>query len=85
MRASKQIAERMKNMLVRDKMGVGEGFTAALKGDVEKLLDDYFTVERADATVELNDDGKYEIRIVAIATAIKSFSSTADMQVKRNI
>ncbi len=85
MKPVKLMTERMKNMLVRDKMGVGEGFSSALKGDVERLLLDYFALTDVDLRVDLDDDGYYKIRIVGTATAVKSFSSTADMQTKRNI
>lgn len=85
MRPAREMAERMKNMLVRDKMGVGEGFSTALKGDIRNLLQDYFDLKEVEMKVELGDDGLYNIRIYGTATAVKSFSSTADMQTKRNI
>lgn len=85
MKPAREMAERMKNMLVRDKMGVGEGFSSALKGDIERLLQDYFELKSSDVRVELDDNGFYKIKIEGNATAVKTFSSTADMQTKRNM
>lgn len=83
-KASKQISERLKLMLTRDKMGVGEGFLAALTSDLNRLLGDYFTLDgdiRID--VQLGDDGRYSVDISAEATNVKKFESTGFFKTPR--
>ncbi len=78
---SKQIADRMKNMLVRDKMGVGDGFIEVFKTDLKRLICDYFDLDGdIDVKVELKDNGKYQVDLSYTATNTRGFCSTADMK-----
>lgn len=45
MKASKQIASRMRDMLTQDKVGVKQGFSTALENDVNNVLRDYFALD----------------------------------------
>ena len=45
LRASRLMAERLKEMLTRDKLGVKEGFVSSLCKDAARLLGDYFEME----------------------------------------
>lgn len=83
LRPSKEMENRLKNMLTRDKMGVGQGFLTALSGDLNRLLGDYFSLD-GEVKTEINplDDGTYEIKIVGSANKIKAFSSTSELMRK---
>lgn len=76
---NKEMTERIKSMLARDKTGIKEGFASALNGDLNKLLSDYFELSgRAEIKVEATEDGDYKLSFSARATRIKSFDSTCD-------
>ena len=58
MKASKQIASRMRDMLTQDKVGVKQGFSTALENDVNNVLRDYFALDgRAKIKVEQSEKG----------------------------
>ena len=80
MKASKQIASRMRDMLTRDKVGIKEGFSTALENDLNNVLGDYFSLDgRAKIDVAQNERGVYKIKIEANATRVKQFQTTLDM------
>ena len=80
MKASKQIASRMRDMLTRDRVGIKEGFSTALENDLNNVLGDYFSLDgRAKIDVEQNERGVYKITIEANATRVKQFQTTLDM------
>ena len=80
MKASKQIASRMRDMLTRDKVGIKEGFSTALENDLNNVLGDYFSLDgRAKIDVAQNERGVYKITIEANATRVKQFLTTLDM------
>lgn len=80
MKASKQIASRMRDMLTQDKVGVKQGFSTALENDVNNMLRDYFALDgRAKIKVEQSEKGEYKIAIEAVATRVKQFQTTLDM------
>lgn len=80
MKASKQIASRMRDMLTRDKVGIKEGFSTALENDLNNVLGDYFSLDgRAKIDVAQNERGVYKITIEASATRVKQFQTTLDM------
>lgn len=80
MKASKQIASRMRDMLTRDKVGIKEGFSTALENDLNNVLGDYFSLDgRAKIDVAQNERGVYKITIEAKATRVKQFQTTLDM------
>ncbi len=81
MRADRQIAKRMREMLTHDKVGVKDGFYSLLKGDVNRLLKDYFDLQgEARVEIEQGDSGSYVVCISADATRIKQFETTADLK-----
>ena len=56
MKPSKMTYERMKNMLVRDKLGVSDGFMQVYKTELSRLTADYFNLDgNLDMKIELLD------------------------------
>ena len=79
LRASRLMAERLKEMLTRDKLG-GEGFPAALKRDCARLLGDYFALAgEPEIAVSQREDGGYDITVRAQAHEIRRFRTTEDL------
>lgn len=80
LKPAKLMEERMKEMLTRDNAGVGEGFSAALSGDVGRVLGDYFElVSRPAVKVARGEDGAYELTVTARASAVKRFRTTEEL------
>lgn len=78
-RPSRLMTERMKEMLIRDKMGVGEGFSSALTSDLGRVLGDYFdTLSAPTVAVARNEDGEYEVTVTVLAAGVKRFETTGD-------
>ena len=81
MKPSKMTYERMKNMLVRDKLGVSNGFMQVYKTELSRLTADYFNLDgNLDMKIELLDGGEYKVQIEFVATETKGFSVTSDMK-----
>lgn len=81
MRRDREIASRMREMLTRDKVGVKEGFSTALSGDLNRLLGDYFELqEPVDIDIAFCENGEYKISVSACATRIKQFDTTLDVK-----
>lgn len=79
MKNSRDISQRMQNMLTRDKLNVQPGFLAALTSDINRVLKDYFSLD-APAFVEVNgvENGRYTVIITAGASKILTFSTTVE-------
>lgn len=81
MRADRQIAKRMREMLTQDKVGVKDGFATLLANDVNRLLKDYFDLkEDVKVNISQMENGMYGIEIEGIAARIKQFDTTADLK-----
>lgn len=81
MRADRQIAKRMREMLTQDKVGVKDGFATLLANDVNRLLKDYFDLkEDVKVNISQMENGMYGIEIDGIAARIKQFDTTADLK-----
>ena len=79
-RHSREMAERLRAMLTKDKMGVHEGFMSALGGDIARTLSDYFELTAAPVIgISTDDDGNFEITLHASACRIKPFCTTQDL------
>lgn len=79
MRASRDIANRMRDMLTQDKVGIKDGFAISLKNDLQSLLSNYFQLEeKVYINITQQDDGQYAISIRTTASRIKQFESTLD-------
>ncbi len=77
MRPAREMADRMKKMLMRDKIGIDDGFMSALNNDIKRVLDDYFCVDNdVKIQVETTDNGNYSIAINTTANKIKNFNTT---------
>lgn len=81
MRQDRDIAKRMRDMLTHDKVGVKEGFSTALMGDLNRLLGDYFDLcDTAEVDVVLRENGEYGVTVTATASRIKQFETTLDIK-----
>lgn len=79
MKPSREVYDRMKTMLVKDKLGVGDGFQSIFKTDLERLCGDFFNLDgKINLNIELLDDGKYQVNVSFQATETKGFCSTLD-------
>lgn len=79
-RPARMMTDRLRAMLVRDKMGVKDGFLSALSGDVKRVLGDYFDLSADPAVaVTCNDDGEYEVTVLARASSVRGFRTTGDL------
>ncbi len=77
MRANRQIATRVKDMLANDKVSYQQGFYTAFCGDVRRVLDDYFELEgKPNVKIELQDMGDFQLTICAKAVRVKQFETT---------
>ncbi len=83
MRVSRDIANRMRDMLTHDKIGVKDGFCTALENDIGGLLSNYFQLaDKVHIHIFQQDNGTYGIKIDTTASRIKQFEST--LEIKRN-
>jgi len=77
MKRARDIARRMREMLTQDKVGIKEGFSVALTGDLNRLLGDYFELTApTDVDITQSEDGAYLVKICAEACRIKQFDTT---------
>jgi len=73
---AKQASERLKAILVKDKIKAEEGFLQTLKSDLTRLLGDFFELtDGIDLKVELTDGGEFTVSVDAKARRIKKFMS----------
>lgn len=81
LRPSKLMEERLKELLTRDKMGAGEGFSSAMTKDLARVFADYFDlVSQPVAAVVRDEDGMYEVKVTVRASAVRRFRTTEEMQ-----
>ena len=79
MKTSKATFDRLKKMLVYDKMGVGDGFMGVFKTELSRFFKDYFVLDsEVDVKVELDDYGFYRVNISFTAEDTKKFSTAED-------
>ena len=79
MKISTSVADRMREMLTRDKVGFTDGFAAAMKGDITHALQDYFDIDgEVQISLRQEGDGKYSVNVTASATRIRHFATTLD-------
>ena len=77
MRIQKQMISRLNNLLVKDKLGLNDGFLTAFRSDITHILGDYFALgSNVDIEVRHEEDGNYSVLISAKATQIKEFGTT---------
>lgn len=63
---SRLMMERIGDMLVRDKMGVHEGFLSAFSADIARVVGDYFELSSPPAvSVRRGEDGGFEVSVAA--------------------
>lgn len=73
MNESRQIAKRLKKVLLQDKIYAYEGLSKALEGDVRMLLGYYMTlVGDVNINIDILDSGEYQINISATANNINA-------------
>lgn len=77
---SRLMVERIGDMLVRDKMGVHEGFLSAFSADIARVVGDYFELSSPPAvSVRRGEDGGFEVSVTAEARRLKRFETTSDL------
>ncbi|MBR4800781.1 MAG: hypothetical protein IK048_03850 [Clostridia bacterium] len=77
MRFKDKVSARIRDMLTNDKLGLSDGFMTAFQADVTHLVKDYFDVSgQIDVKIFENEDGKYGIKISALADKINTFETT---------
>ena len=80
LRPSRLMEERLREILTRDQTGVGEGFSVALTGDLARVLGDYFELTSPPViAVTRSEDGGFEVRAEARASAVKRFRTTEEL------
>ena len=80
MKASRETFDRLKKMLVFDKIGYGDGFLNIFKTELARLLLDYFVLDgEIDVKVEIDDFGFYKVNISFEAEDTKNFSTATDL------
>lgn len=81
MKVSTSVADRMREMLTRDKVGFTDGFAVAMKGDITHALQDYFDIDgEVQISVKQENDGRYSVSVNASATRIKQFATILDIK-----
>lgn len=70
---SRQTLKRAKSILERDKMMIPDNYLALLTSEINVLLSQYLDLEGVGAKVRLNlnTDGVYELKVLALADRIK--------------
>ncbi len=65
--------DRVKKLLIRDKMMIPDNYKALLTSDVNKLLSHYMELGREGSVLSLKVDesGMYELKLVAFAVRLK--------------
>lgn len=73
MNESKQIANRLKKVLLQDKIYAYEGLSKALESDVKMLLGYYMNlVGDVSVNIDILDSGEYQVNISAKANNINA-------------
>ncbi len=73
MNESKQIAKRLKKVLLQDKIYAYEGLSKALEGDIKMLLGYYMNVVGdVSINIDILDSGEYQVNIFAKADNINA-------------
>ncbi len=73
MNEGKMAVNRLKSVLLKDKLNMSEGFMRALKNDLGRVLS-YYMALRQDEGIEVlveSADGGYTVRIKATADGIR--------------
>lgn len=79
MKPSRASFDRLKKMLVDDKIGAGDGFLSIFKTEVTRLVKDYFVLDGdVDIKIEIDDFGIYKVDILFDAEDTKGFSTAID-------
>ncbi len=64
MKPSRASFDRLKKMLVDDKIGAGDGFLSIFKTEITRLVKDYFVLDGdVDIKIEIDDFGNNSIAV----------------------
>jgi hypothetical protein len=81
MKPSRQSFDRLKKMLVYDKMGANDGFLNMFKTELTRLVKDYFVLDgEIDVSIEIDDFGFYKVSATFEAEEAKRFSMAIDKE-----
>lgn len=73
MNESKQIAKRLKKVLLQDKIYAYEGLSKALEGDLRTLFSYYMNiVGDVSVNIDILDSGEYQVNVSAKANNISA-------------
>ena len=81
MKTSRETFDRLKKMLITDKIGAEDGFLNVFKTEITRLIKDYFVL---DGEIEVNIDvdgfGLYKVNVGFDAEDTKRFSTAIDQK-----
>ena len=76
MKPSKGTFDRLKKMLISDKIGADDGFLTVFKTEITRLAKDYFILDgEIDLKIDIDDFGQYRVDISFDAEDTKRFST----------
>ena len=79
MKTSRETFDRLKKMLISDKIGAEDGFLKIFKTEITRLVRDYFVLDgEVDVKIEIDDFGLYKVDISFDAEDTKGFSMAID-------
>ena len=79
MKPSKGTFDRLKKMLISDKIGADDGFLSIFKTEITRLVKDYFVLDgEIDLKIDIDECGLYEVIISFDAEDTKRFSTAID-------
>lgn len=79
MKTSRETFDRLKKMLISDKIGAEDGFLKIFKTEITRLVRDYFVLDgEVDVKIEIDDFGLYKVDISFDAEDTKGFSTAID-------
>ena len=81
MRTSRETFDRLKKMLITDKIGAEDGFLNIFKTEITRLIKDYFVLdEEIEVKIDVDDFGIYKVNIDFDAEDTKRFSTAIDQK-----
>ena len=79
MKPSKGTFDRLKKMLISDKIGADDGFLSIFKTEITRLVKDYFVLDgEIDLKIDIDECGQYEVCVSFDAEDTKRFSTAID-------
>ena len=81
MRTSRETFDRLKKILITDKIGAEDGFLNIFKTEITRLIKDYFVLDgEIEVKIDVDDFGIYKVNIDFDAKDTKRFSTAIDQK-----